>query len=173
MAHSSKKAITGCLWFCITPRTDQPSLLFMFLSSCHRFLKAREEKSGFQKGLWPMPWKPKQSPPLTLRQTSVSYRQKGVLLLILDRAPFLSLSQRISVSPSVPTVYHTRSQHLQGSIKQCVTVRDMGCFWKKSLKLLLALATRQRIKVHMHTIDSGHRVWISQPFVACNHIFLY
>lgn len=26
----------------------------------------------------------------------------------------------------MPTVYHTRSRHSQGSIKQCVTVRDTG-----------------------------------------------
>lgn len=141
MAHSSKKAITGSLWFCIMPRTDQPSLLFMFLSSCHHFLKAWEEKSGFQKGLWPMPWNPKQSLPLTLHQTSISYCFWYLTALSLC----LSLSE--SVSPSMPTVYHTHSQHLQGPIKQCVTVRDTGCFWK-------ALKTWQRIKVHIK--DSGH-----------------
>ena len=47
MAHSSKQAITGCLWFYITPRTDPPCLLFMFLFSCHHFFRERRSQ-GFR-----------------------------------------------------------------------------------------------------------------------------
>lgn len=157
MAHSSKKAITGRLWFCTMPRRDQPSLLFMFLSSSHHILEAREEKSGSQKRPWPMPWNPRA---VSASDFVPDVRLKGPIAFDTWQSFLFVFS--LSESPSRPLCRLSVTLVLYGYMAPWNSVwleEIWACFSKKWRKAWSCCWPWQRIKAQIQTKD-----WIFQPF---------
>lgn len=170
MAHSSKKAITGRLWFCTMPRRDQPSLLFMFLSSSHHILEAREEKSGSQKRPWPMPWNPRA---VSASDFVPDVRLKGPIAFDTWQSFLFVFS--LSKSPSRPLCRLSVTLVLYGYMApwNCVTRGDMGMLLKemeKSLKLLLTLTTNKgsnpNKRLNFSTVSKWNHIFYTSAFGA-------